>query len=110
MSLTAINYRNRSTECIIEIGVKEMQGKGVGTAALSLLLDFAFNELNLHRVSLKVLSFNERAIRLYEKLGFVREGAVRQDFYRAGAWHDIILMGMLKDEYQAKAGQGCAAG
>lgn len=101
MSLTAINYRNRSTECIIEIGVKEMQGKGVGTATLSLLLDFAFNELNLHRVSLKVLSFNERPIRLYEKLGFVREGAV---------WHDIILMGMLKDEYQAKAGQGCTAG
>lgn len=99
VSLINIDYKNRSAECIIDIGVKDMWGKGIGTAAISLILEFAFNELNLHRVYLQVFSFNERAIKLYEKMGFIHEGKFRQALYRMGKWHDIVIMGILKDEY-----------
>ncbi|MBO1001081.1 GNAT family N-acetyltransferase [Pseudogracilibacillus auburnensis] len=99
VSLINMDYKNRSAECIIDIGVKDMWGKGIGTAAISLILEFAFNELNLHRVYLHVFSFNERAIKLYEKMGFIHEGKFRQALYRTGKWHDIVIMGILKDEY-----------
>jgi RimJ/RimL family protein N-acetyltransferase len=66
------------------------------------LLAYAFLELNLHRVSLRVFSLNEKAIHIYHKLGFVEEGVMRQSLYRNGQWHDIILMGLLKEEYLSK--------
>ena len=98
VSLINIDYKNRSAECIIDIGVKNMWGKGIGTAAISLVLEFLFNELNLHRVYLQVFSFNERAIKLYEK-GFIHEGKFRQALYRRGKWHDIVIMSIMKKEY-----------
>ncbi|MFB6363349.1 GNAT family N-acetyltransferase [Paenibacillus elgii] len=98
-SLIQLDPKNRNAECIIDIGNKAYWGKGYGTEALKLLLDYAFLELNLHRVSLRVFSFNERAIKLYEKLGFRREGISRQGLFREGAWHDIIHMGLLQHEY-----------
>ncbi|AFS77521.1 acetyltransferase, GNAT family [Gottschalkia acidurici 9a] len=101
VSLINIDYKNRSAECIIDIGEKDMWGKGIGTSAISLILEFAFNELNLHRIYLQVFSFNERAIKLYEKIGFVHEGRLRQALYRAGNWHDIIIMSILKNEYKS---------
>ncbi|MEC3557614.1 GNAT family protein, partial [Bacillus thuringiensis] len=72
-----------------------------GSEAMKLLLDYAFLELNLHRVSLRVFSFNHKAIKLYEKIGFVHEGSSRQSLYRNGAWHDIVHMGLLQSEYTA---------
>lgn len=98
-SLINIDYKNRNAECIIDIGEKEYWGKGYGKESLKLLLDYAFFELNLHRISLKVFSFNEKAIRLYSKLGFKNEGLSRQSLYRNGIWNDIIHMGILKEEY-----------
>ncbi|WP_313584252.1 GNAT family N-acetyltransferase [Lacrimispora sp.] len=56
------------------------------------MLEYAFSELNLHRVFLNVFSFNKRAIKLYEKMGFMHEGVLRQVFYRGGDWHDIVIM------------------
>ncbi|GIP61052.1 GNAT family protein [Paenibacillus sp. FSL W8-0186] len=99
VSLINIDYKNRSAECVIDIGVKDVWGKGIGTAAISLILEYAFNELNLNRLYLQVFSFNERAIKLYEKMGFIHEGKFRQALYRKGKWHDIVIMGILKDEY-----------
>lgn len=55
--------------------------------------------MNLHRISLKVFSFNDRAIRLYTKIGFQEEGNSRQSLFRNGQWHDIIHMGILQNEY-----------
>ncbi|WP_164215747.1 GNAT family protein [Virgibacillus sp. YIM 98842] len=101
-SLINIDTKNRNAECIIDIGEKEYWGKGYGTEALKVLLAYAFLELNLHRVSLRVFSLNEKAIHIYHKLGFVEEGVMRQSLYRNGQWHDIILMGLLKEEYLSK--------
>jgi RimJ/RimL family protein N-acetyltransferase len=63
------------------------------------LLDYAFYELNLHRISLKVYSMNEKAIHLYKKLGFKEEGVSREVLFREGKWHDLIHMGVLSGEY-----------
>ncbi|MXQ53119.1 GNAT family N-acetyltransferase [Shimazuella alba] len=102
ISLINIDYKNRNAECIIDIGEKEYWGKGYGSEGLKLLLDYAFYEMNLHRVSLKVFSFNDRAIRLYTKIGFQEEGNSRQSLFRNGEWHDIIHMGLLQNEYFEK--------
>lgn len=98
-SLVYIDPKNRNAECIIDIGEKAYWGKGFGKEALQLLLDYAFLEMNLHRVSLRVFSFNENAISLYEKLGFKHEGRSRQAMFREGKWHDILHMGILQEEW-----------
>ncbi|NRS17115.1 GNAT family N-acetyltransferase [Brevibacillus sp. HB1.4B] len=98
-SLIQIDLKNRNAECIIDIGGKEYWGKGYGREAMKLLLDYAFLEMNLHRVSLRVFSFNEKAIKLYERLGFKQEGVSRQFLFREGKWHDIVHMGILQQEY-----------
>lgn len=102
VSLINIDYENRNAECIIDIGEKEYWGKGYGSEGLKLLLDYVFYEMNLHRVYLKVFSFNDRAVRLYTKIGFQQEGSSRQSLFRDGEWHDIIHMGLLQNEYFEK--------
>lgn len=104
MSLINIDYKNRNAECIIDIGEKDYWGKGYGKEGMKLLLNYCFYEMNLHRISLKVFSFNDRAIHLYEKLGFNKEGAARESLFRDGKWHDIIHMGLLQNEYVHKQG------
>lgn len=99
ISLIHIDFKNRSAECVLDIGEKAIWGSGIGTAALELLLAFGFNELNLHRIYLQVFSFNNGAIRLYEKIGFSHEGRQRQALFRAGQWHDILMLSLLKNEY-----------
>ncbi|MBM7679326.1 RimJ/RimL family protein N-acetyltransferase [Gracilibacillus alcaliphilus] len=99
ISLIHIDYKNRNAECIIDIGDKTYWGRGYGKEALTVLLDYAFLEMNLHRISLRVFSFNDRAIHLYRKMGFQQEGISRQSLFRGGKWHDIIQMGILQNEY-----------
>lgn len=86
----------------IGIGDSANWGKGYGYEAVRLLLDFAFSELNLHRVQLTVFNYNEPAIHLYEKLGFKAEGIYRECLHRDGQRHDMILYGILRREWEAK--------
>ena len=81
---------------------KNYWGKGLGTEALKTILDYAFLELSLRRISLRVFSLNVKAIHIYTNLGFIQEGVSRQCLYRNGEWHDIIYMGILKEEYLKK--------
>jgi len=74
-------------------------GRGVGTEATKLVLQFAFRQLGLHRIDLRVLAHNERAIRCYRTCGFVEEGRERETALIDGIWHDDIIMGMLEDEF-----------
>ncbi|MBO0994436.1 GNAT family N-acetyltransferase [Bacillus sp. SD088] len=104
VALINIDDKNRNAECIIDIGEKKYWGEGYGSEGLKLLLDYAFYEMNLHRVSLQVFSFNNRAIRLYKKIGFHEEGNSRESLFREGKWHDIIHMGLLQNEYFEKQG------
>ena len=74
-------------------------GKGYGTEATDLALEYAFETVGLHRVALEVFDFNTNAERSYARSGFVREGVWRQHLRWDGAWHDAILMSVLDHEY-----------
>lgn len=100
--LHQIDYKNRRTVFGIFIGEKNEWGKGYGTEATALITGYAFETLNLHRVSLRVYEDNERGIRAYEKVGFKKEGVLRQDIYREGRYWDTFMMGILHEEWAAR--------
>lgn len=79
----------------------EAIGQGAGTNAVARLLDRGFRILNLQRIYLRVVASNQRALRFYQKLGFVEEGRFRRDTLVDGRPIDSICMAMLKSEYQA---------
>jgi RimJ/RimL family protein N-acetyltransferase len=101
ISIEAIAWNHGEAFVGISIGERDEWGKGYGTDAMSVALRFAFNELNLQRVSLNVFSYNLRAIRSYEKAGFVHEGRQRGNLLKEGSRFDLIYMGILKDEWLA---------
>ena len=81
----------------IAIGNKEHWGKGIGTEATNLILDYAFNTLNLRKVNLEVLANNPRAIRCYEKCGFVKSGLLKEEIFVNGEYVDIVIMEVFKE-------------
>ncbi len=102
VALHSIEWNNQAALLAIGIGEPAYRGKGYGTDALRLVLRYAFDELNLYRVGLNVMANNTRAIGTYEKVGFQREGAVRGAVRRDGVRHDLLVMGMLRDEWYAE--------
>lgn len=80
----------------IFIGVPEARGRGIGTAAARLMLRYCFEEEGLHRVYLRALADNRRAVRSYEKAGFVQEGCLKDDVFIDGRYYDIIWMAAVK--------------
>lgn len=100
VELDGILWSNGIAWLGLGLGDRGSWGRGYGTEAMSLILNFAFNELNLRRVQLSVFSYNERAIALYEKLGFVREGVYREYLMRDGQLYDMYLYGLLRREWQ----------
>ncbi len=99
-------WKDSETTVFIFIGGSENRGKGYGTEAIKLLMDFVFQQMNIRRVKLYVFSFNVRAKSSYEKAGFKVEGILRQELFRNGKYHDVIQMGILKHEYYALHGGG----
>ena len=95
-----IDWRIRSAEVGIVIGEKEYWNQGHGTNAMRLLLRHGFKTLNLNRIFLKVYDNNPRAVRSYEKAGFVQEGCMRQAHYQDGLYFDAILMSILRMEWK----------
>jgi diamine N-acetyltransferase len=92
--LTDIDWVARHAMVGIFIGAEEHWSKGYGQQALRLILRHAFHDLGLRRVHLIVLDDNDRAIRVYEKCGFVVEGRLRQHAYKQGKFRDLIFMGI----------------
>lgn len=101
IDLDDIVWNNGVCWLAVAIGETVNRGKGYGTEAMHLALKFAFHEINLHRVQLTVFSYNERAIRLYEHIGFQREGVYREALSRDGRRYDSYLYGLLKREWEA---------
>jgi RimJ/RimL family protein N-acetyltransferase len=77
------------------------RGRGLAAAATELLVRHLVFDLDYHRVQLEVYGFNERALRHFERAGFVREGVRRQAYWRHGAWVDGILFGLVRDDLEA---------
>jgi RimJ/RimL family protein N-acetyltransferase len=86
----------------IALGERENWGQGYGTDAMRIMLRYAFQELNLRRVGLIVFEYNPRAIRSYQKAGFVHEGRVREVMLRDGKRWDYLYMGILREEWLAQ--------
>lgn len=101
IDLHKIDYKNRNAVLGIVIGKKEFMGKGYGSEAIQLLLQFVFHTLNLERLELEVYAYNERAYNCYIKCGFKEEGRLRNKLFRDGRYWDVIVMSILKDEYEA---------
>ncbi|MDR6194887.1 GNAT family protein [Siphonobacter sp. SORGH_AS_0500] len=100
VQLTQIDRMNQQAEYSIMIGEKNHQSKGLGRQATQAILKHGFLDLNLHRIYLTVLPDNERAIRLYESIGFQREGIYRKSLFKNGQFVDVMGMSLLRDEYQ----------
>lgn len=104
IGVNSVDWKNS----VASIGLflaKEFWNKGYGTDSLKVLLNFIFNEMNINKVKLNVYDFNKRGIRCYEKVGFVKEGVLREEIYRNGKYNDEIIMGILKSEFKQKNNQ-----
>ncbi len=97
-----IDHRVRAAEYAIMLGDKEHWGRGLGTAVSRRLVAYGFEALNLNRVALSVLAHNDRARRLYAALGFREEGVLRQAQFKGGRYCDLVLMALLREEYDAR--------
>ena len=93
-----INPAFRSAEIGITIGDVTNRGQGYGQDALRLCIDFCWQELNLQRLSLKLVGDNPAALHAYSKCGFEREGLLRRSVYSGGSFRDVTLMAVLRDE------------
>lgn len=98
VSLRNIDWRNRHAELGVLVGDKEYTGRGYGQDAVRTLCRFAFREMNLNRVYLYVRADHNGGIRSYNKVGFRQEGILRRHLYRDGAYHDMIIMGLLVED------------
>jgi len=99
VNLFNVAAEDRKAELGIMIGEKDCWSKGYGSDAVRTLVRFAFDEMNLNRVQLHTYAYNERAIAAYRKAGFVEEGRMRAFHYTEGAYHDAILMSVLREEF-----------
>lgn len=99
IKFSRMRWYNRKSELSILIK-KEHQNKGYGTKALNAAMHYAFDKMNLHRLEAEVYDFNEASIKLVEKLGFKKEGVLREAKYLEGKYYDIIRYGILKREFK----------
>ena len=97
-----LDWVARAAEVGIMIGEKTVWDQGYGTEVMTLLLRHGFATLNLNRIYLRVYAENKRAIRTYEKAGFVHEGRMRQAVYKHGAYSDVLFMSVLREEWNAR--------
>lgn len=97
VGLTNIDYKNQRGELTIIIGEKNYRGRGLGGECLNLLVKFAFNEMNLRKIKTLVFSDNEKAIKLYEKCGFVEEGVLKGEIFKDGMYKDVLIMGIWRE-------------
>lgn len=99
VGLDGINWHNGVSWVGIGIGEREYWSKGFGSEAMRMIARYAFEELGLHRISLNVFSYNTRAIRSYEKVGFKIEGKIVEAVHRDGQRWDVVFMGLLRDDW-----------
>lgn len=98
--INEIDYDLRSANFRIGLFHSEECGKGIGSWAIGVTRDFAFEELKLHRLELDVFSFNPRAIKAYEKAGFKHEGVLKDGIKDGDEYADDVLMAILEDEWR----------
>ena len=103
--LQRIDHKNRHAMFGIFIGEARNRGRGLGTETTALVVRYGFDTLNLNRVWLQVYQDNKAGIRAYEKVGFKREGLLRQDHFRKGRYGNTVVMGVLRTEREKGKGK-----
>ena len=96
VNLSDIDWKNRCAETSIRLTKKAPKRKGIGTDALKSLVDYAFNELNLHRVYATIIDNNDISKKLHQKCGYVVEGTQKDAIYKNGKYHDRSLMAIVR--------------
>jgi RimJ/RimL family protein N-acetyltransferase len=104
ISLEVADWNPREAFVGLGIGPRDFWGRGFGTEAMQLVLEYAFLEVNLQRVTLNVFEYNPRAIRSYEKAGFRHEGRMREALFREGKRWDLLYMGIRRSEWMENYG------
>ncbi len=98
-----IDYISRAAVFYLAILDPADWSKGYGSEATQLMVDYAFATLNLNRIQLHVCAENIPAIRIYERVGFIKEGVLRQAMFRNGAYVDFLVMGILRSDWLARS-------
>jgi RimJ/RimL family protein N-acetyltransferase len=93
---------DRTAELGLFIGPADRRGQGIGAEVIATMLDYGFDTLNLNRIGLSVYDFNAPGIACYEKIGFQREGVLRQHRFIEGRYVDVFLYGLLADEWRQR--------
>ena len=97
--VTNLDWKNRSARIGIKIARKTFRLKGIGSDALMALMRYLFNELQLHYLDSEILAYNEVARKQQEKCGWVVEGIKRKAVFKSGAYHDLYITAILKEDY-----------
>ncbi|MCC7371646.1 MAG: GNAT family N-acetyltransferase [Chloroflexi bacterium] len=100
--LHQIVSQDRRARLAVGLFDRRFWSHGYGSEAIRLVLGYGFRTMQLHRIDLRVLAYNGRAIRAYEKCGFVREGVERESALVNGVWHDDIIMSVLDREFNER--------
>ncbi len=98
--IALIDRYNRRCKVGITIGDKRYWGKGLAKEALIAVIAYCFDTLRLNRIGAEIYAFNDRSIRLFEGLGFQREGIIRQSVFKKGQFVDEYIYGLLMSEWQ----------
>lgn len=99
VTLSSLDWQNRSATHGIKLHPDCPKGKGIATDAVMTLMQYAFEEVGLHRLDGSWIDFNEPSRKLYEKCGWSVEGVKKEAIYRDGKYHDLIIVGILKEDY-----------
>lgn len=97
--LYAVDWISGTAYFGIAIGERDRQGRGIGGEAMELLLGYAFGGLNLRKILLQVPAYNEVAKRLYDRFGFREEGRLHRQVYLDGAYHDVHVMALMREDH-----------
>lgn len=100
IGLHSISPKDHNATFGIAIGEKDYWSRGYGTEAARLLINYGFEQLNLHRISSFAVAFNERGIRLHKRVGFKEEGRQRECKFKNGKFHDEVAFGILREEWE----------
>ena len=100
VGLHGIDPINRNADISVIIGDKKYWGKGLAKEAVGLLIRHAFDMLNVHKLTAGFIVGNKASQKLFESFGFKKEALLRQQVYLRGVYHDVIKMGLLKDDYE----------
>lgn len=98
--LRDIDWISRHANVGIMVGRQDRQRRGMGRRSLNFILQYGFRVLNLERIYTYVVAYNANAIRLYENAGFVQEGRLRAHVALDGGYHDLLVKGILRSEFE----------